>query len=101
MSRVAHSRHLSTSKEEAAMIHYDVGHLDTGDAVEVVLDRQANVLLMDGTNFSRYRRGQRYSYHGGKALRSPIRVAAPRAGRWHLVIDGVSRVRASVSTIRG
>ncbi len=82
------------------MFHYDVGQLSAGDAVQVELDRRANVLLLDASNLAKYRRGQRCSYYGGEAQRSPIRVAVPRAGRWHVVIDGVQRVRAQVSTIR-
>ncbi|MEM7211070.1 MAG: DUF1883 domain-containing protein [Pseudomonadota bacterium] len=83
------------------MWHYDVGHLNGNDAVEVELDCQANVLLMDSVNFAQYRHGGRCPYYGGRALRSPVRLAPPRAGRWHVVIDGVARVRARVSTLRG
>lgn len=67
-------------------------------AVEVTLDHAANVQLLDDANFEQYRRGQPYRYYGGHADVSPVRVPAPTAGRWHLVIDlggGVGRVRAS------
>ena len=84
-------------------LHYD---LDLGpeDAVEVTLDQQANVRLLDEANFQLYKRGQRHTYHGGGlAKQSPIHLAPPRAGRWHLVIDlggYAGTVRASVRTLK-
>ena len=79
--------------------HYDVGNLGPNQAVQVQLDRQANVLLLDDLNLSKYQRGERCTYYGGRAIRSPIRLRPPRRAHWHVVIDGVSRVRASVSTL--
>jgi len=66
-------------------LHYDL-NLGSGEVVEVTLDKQANVLLLDDTNFSNYKRGLRHSYFGGLAKRSPVRLAPPRPGHWHLVI---------------
>ena len=84
-------------------LHYDLD-LAADDVVEITLDRQANVRLLDASNFARYRQGQQHTYRGGLATRSPLRLAAPSAGHWHLVIDlggyGGS-VRASVRTLRG
>ena len=57
------------------MLHYDLGQLRAGDSVEVALDRQANVLLLNDANLSRYRRGQRCEHYGGRAVRSPLRIA--------------------------
>jgi hypothetical protein len=79
-------------------LHYDL-NLGSSDVVVVTLDKQANVQLMDDANFSNYKRGQRFTYYGGRATTSPARVRPPRAGRWHLAIDlgGHSgTVRASV-----
>lgn len=84
-------------------LHYDL-QLDPGDVVEVTLDRQANVRLLDEINFSKYKRGEKHTYYGGLAVKSPVRLAAPRAGHWHLVIDlggYAGRVRASVHTNKG
>lgn len=62
-------------------LHHDLGHQQRGGVVEVTLrGNAANVLLLDSTNFSRYRRGQRYSYHGGQVRSSPYRLAIPRSG---------------------
>lgn len=82
-------------------LHYELD-LAIGDVVEVTLDRQANVRLLDQSNFDRYRRGQQHTYRGGLVTQSPLRLASPSAGHWHLVVDlggyGGS-VRASVRTL--
>jgi Domain of unknown function (DUF1883) len=82
-------------------LHYDLD-LNPGEVVEVDLDKQANVRLLDDTNFSRYKKGERHDYFGGRAVKSPARIHAPHAGRWHLVVDlgGYSgQVRAAVRTV--
>lgn len=84
-------------------LHYEF-QLSAGDVVEVTLDRQANVQLMDDTNFSSYQRGQRFQYYGGLAKQSPIRLNPPHSGHWNLVIDlggYPGSVNASVNTIKG
>ena len=84
-------------------LHYELT-LDINDVVVVGLDRQANVRLLDETNYSRYKRGDQHTYHGGLAKTSPARVKAPRAGKWHLVVDlggFPGTVRASVNVVRG
>ena len=67
-------------------LHYEFD-LDSDDVVEVTLDRQANVRLLDDTDYSAYRRGSEHRYYGGLAKESPVRIPAPHAGHWHLVID--------------
>jgi hypothetical protein len=82
-------------------IHYEFD-LGLNDAVEVSLDKQANVLLLDGNNFQRYRNRQQYTYHGGRAIASPVRLRPPHPGRWHVVVDtggNAGTVRASVRVI--
>jgi hypothetical protein len=84
-------------------LHYDLD-LSTGDLVEVTLDKQANVRLLDDLNFAKYKRGEKHSYYGGRATKSPIRLHPPHAGHWHLVIDlggYPGTVRASVRTVKG
>lgn len=84
-------------------LHYDLT-LGTGDIVEVTLDRQANVRLLDSANYSRYQKGQKHQYYGGLAKTSPLRISAPTAGQWHVVIDlggYAGTVRASVRTLQG
>lgn len=84
-------------------LHYDL-NIGSGEFAEVTLDKQANVRLLDDVNFSHYQRGEKYTYYGGLAKRSPIRLRAPHPGHWHLVIDlggFTGTVRASVSVLRG
>jgi Domain of unknown function (DUF1883) len=58
-----------------------------GTIVEVALDQQANVRLLDPTNYQLFKSGQQHQYYGGRALRSPIRLPVPSRGRWYIVID--------------
>lgn len=80
-------------------LHWDM-NAGPDNVIQVELDRQANVLLMDDSNFSSYRGGRRYRYYGGLAKRSPISLVPPHTGHWHVVVNlggyGGS-VRASVS----
>jgi hypothetical protein len=63
-------------------------NLAAGDAVAVTLaGNAANVLLLDEANYQKYLQGKPYEYAGGYARTSPSRIQAPRAGRWHLVVD--------------
>ncbi|UFW64452.1 DUF1883 domain-containing protein [Rhizobium laguerreae] len=68
-------------------LHNDLGYLGGSETVEVTLDKAANVTLMDTANFNRYRTGGRHQYYGGEVTRSPLRVAVPRSGHWHLAVD--------------
>jgi Domain of unknown function (DUF1883) len=75
--------------------------LDAGphNKIQVTLDKQANVRLMDSSNFQRYKAGQEHRYYGGLARVSPITLTAPYQGHWYLVIDlggYPGTVRASV-----
>ena len=72
------------------------------DVVLVSLDGQANVMILDDSNFSAYRHGHSFNYHGGWATQSPVRLSPPRHGHWHVVVDlgGYSgSVRAGVRII--
>ena len=84
-------------------LHYGI-HLEFGESVEVTLDKQANVRLLDDSNYSSYRRGEQHRYYGGGATRSPVRLSPPHAGQWHLVVDlggNAGTVKASIRTVRG
>jgi hypothetical protein len=83
-------------------LRYDLRLAET-DIVEVTLDRQANVRLLDAQNFALFANSQAHRFHGGLAKKSPLRLRAPSAGSWHLVIDlggYTGQVRASVRTLR-
>jgi hypothetical protein len=82
-------------------LYYEVD-VTTNDTIEVSLSSQANVKVMDSMNFSRYKRGDKYSFHGGLAKASPLCLAAPGAGHWYVVIDlggYAGKVSASVRVI--
>lgn len=57
------------------------------DVIEVTLDGQANVMLLDSANYQKYQEGEPFSYYGGLAKQSPIRLVPPNHGHWHVVID--------------
>lgn len=84
--------------------HYDLGHMQRGDIVEVTLKgNSANVRLLDSINFQSYKSGRRHSFSGGRATKSPVRIPVPHSGRWHVAVDmqGLGgSVRTSIRTIR-
>ena len=84
-------------------LHYefDIGPNDT---IQVTLDKQANVRLLDTHNYQQYRNGLAHRYTGGLARVSPVNLAAPHSGHWHLVIDlggYPGTVRASARLVKG
>jgi hypothetical protein len=84
-------------------LHYEF-NLGPNDVVHVTLDKQANVRLLDDSNYQRYRSSQQHRYYGGLAKKSPINIRAPHLGHWHVVIDlgGYSgTIHASVQVIKG
>lgn len=69
-------------------VHHDLGRRNRGEIVEISLNgNAANVQLMDSSNLSRYKRGQNYRYTGGLAKKSPVRLAVPSTGHWHVAVD--------------
>jgi hypothetical protein len=72
------------------------------DIIRVNLDKQANVRLLDATNFQKYRSGQQHAYYGGRVTTSSVNLRPPRQGHWYVVIDlgGYSgTVRASAEKL--
>jgi hypothetical protein len=80
--------------------YYDIGHQHAGSTVAVQLrGSSANVLLLDATNFSRYRSADAFCYHGGHFRTSPAEIEIPKDGHWYVVVDlggYKGRVRGSV-----
>ncbi len=71
----------------------------TDSIAEITLDSQANVMLLDETNFRSYQRGSTFRYIGGWAKQSPVRLSPSHHGHWHIVVDlgGYSgQVRAGI-----
>ena len=78
-------------------------YLGTDDVVEVALDKQANVILLDTSNYQSYRSRRSFEYFGGLATESPVHLQPPHSGHWHLVIDlggGSGTLRHSVKVIK-
>lgn len=61
--------------------------LHSGQVIEVTIDKAANVMLMDNSQFQHYRSGRQFRYRGGYMTQSPCRIAVPHSGTWHIVID--------------
>ncbi len=55
-------------------------YLDEGNIVVVNCDTQCNVLFLTDSNFSSYRSGQAYRYHGGHYKYFPVRIPVPSFG---------------------
>ncbi len=86
-------------------VKHDLGHRSGGEIVEVLLKgNDANVRLMDSSNFQYFRSGRRHQYIGGHAKRSPIRLQIPRSGHWYVTVDlggYKGKVRSSVRMLPG
>ena len=83
-------------------LHYEMD-LESKDRVQVTLDHAANVMLLDATNYAHYRSGKDCSFYGGYAKKSPVVIAPPHRGHWHVVIDLGDRggtVRATVDVVQ-
>jgi hypothetical protein len=92
---------LSYLKRMMDYLHSTV-NVGPSSCIQICLDQQANVKLMDGLNFQRYRCGKQYSFRGGLAKTSPVNLSPPHSGTWHVVIDlggYPGKVNASVSVI--
>jgi Domain of unknown function (DUF1883) len=84
-------------------LHYEFD-LGADDTVEVILDNPANVRLLDDANYALYSEGKKHHYIGGHVKKSPAILSAPRAGRWHVVIDlggYPGTIRATARVLQG
>lgn len=83
-------------------LHADF-HLDRGDIVRITIDRQANVMLLDDFGYNDYKSGRQFRGVGGNYRTSPINIAAPSTGHWHVVIDlggGSGTIKHSINVIK-
>lgn len=82
-------------------LYFDLKNRKRDEIVVVRLRGDSmNVRLLDSTNLNLYKRGKEHRYYGGHVTKSPYKVAIPRSGHWHVVIDRggfKGRARASVS----
>lgn len=78
-------------------------HLKQGDVVEVQCSHQCNVRLTSDSNFSKFKRGDRYQFFGGFYERLPASIVAPSTGYWNITIDlggGRATITHSINIIR-
>ncbi|MCX7044856.1 MAG: DUF1883 domain-containing protein [Candidatus Sumerlaeota bacterium] len=61
--------------------------LREGDVVEVKCDTQANVILMEDSEYSNYKLGHSHRYYGGFFKQFPARLTPPHSGYWNVVLD--------------
>lgn len=81
-------------------LSYDLGNVKKGSTVVVTLQNQANVQLMTSSDYTNYKTGRRYHYHGGRVTRSPFRITVPSNDHWVVAIDlggYAGRISASVA----
>jgi hypothetical protein len=57
------------------------------DKIEVSFDKPTKVLLLESSEFSRYKKGLTYRYRGGLSKESPTSFIVPFDGTWHAVIE--------------
>ncbi len=87
-----------------SFLQFDLGSRQRGEIVEITLTSGANVRLMNSSDFSNYKNGQRHQFFGGLAKQSPIRLPIPSSGHWYIVVDmqGLrGSTKASVRTLPG
>ncbi len=68
-------------------LHRDLGNIGAGTVVQFRLRNRAVVRLLDSSNYSAYKNGQRCRFQGGEAVRTLVRLRVPQAGHWHAVVD--------------
>ncbi len=76
-----------------------------GDVIRVDLSgTEANVRVMDETTFRSFRSGRQPRCLGGHYRQSPVIIAPPHGGHWHVVVDlggAAGRVSATVRVLQG
>ncbi|TNL47918.1 DUF1883 domain-containing protein [Acinetobacter bereziniae] len=74
--------------------------LNQGDIVQLDCDTQCNFMLMDNSNFQKYRSGRSFEYFGGHYTHFPAQIVVPRTETWNVVIDlggGRANIRYNLS----
>jgi hypothetical protein len=69
------------------ILYTDLGPRKPGEVIEITLTAVANVRLMDTPNFLNYKKGVKHIYTGGVMRQSPVRLAIPTLGHWHVTVD--------------
>ncbi len=59
----------------------------TKDRVVVEFNMPTKVLLIQASEFKRYKGGHTYRYRGGFVEKSPVEFTIPHDGTWHAIIE--------------
>ena len=86
-------------------IYNDLGQCQRGDIVQFNLrGNQANIALVDPSNYDAFRNGRSFRGVIRLATGSPVRLAVPSAGRWFGIIyippGYQGRVSGSIGVLR-
>lgn len=69
-------------------LQFDLHQCKTGERIKISISgNSVNLRLMDSSNLMNYKNGRRYSFVGGRAVKSPVILGIPHAGHWYLVAD--------------
>jgi len=72
---------------------HDIGIIEEGNAVEIVLDYAANVLVMDQPNYVAYKsRSSQYRAISKYVTALPYIVRLPRTTRWYVIVESKGQV---------
>ncbi|MDQ1186299.1 DUF1883 domain-containing protein [Agrobacterium larrymoorei] len=80
--------------------HYDLKEIRSGTIIEVSLNAVANVRLMTAGNFQRFTELLDFKYVGGVARKSPVRMAIPESGHWHVIVDAEGHNGLAESSVK-
>lgn len=78
-----------------------LGYLPAGSAVVVdLVGAASDVFLVDNVNLGKLERGESYTYYGGHATKSPVRLGVPSSGTWNVVVIPGGSVRVATRVFR-
>jgi hypothetical protein len=81
-------------------LKFALGYQRAGSVVVVELDGAASgVFLVDDLNLRKLERDDSFTYYGGHATTSPVRLYVPSSGSWNAVVIPGGRVAVSTSVI--
>ena len=78
------------------MAVYPLNFQQRGKVVRAEISHASDVFIVDSTNFSKWKQGRDFIYHGGHYSESPVDIPVPRGGVWYAIIEGAQRASVSV-----
>lgn len=71
--------------------------VESGSVVSVQCSHQINVLVMDDTNYNKYKRGLNSQVYGGFYTHFPVNIPVPHSGYWNIVLALPPGHRANIN----